>query len=55
VQVRYNVPWNATVSIGANNVFDRNPPVAYRAFANSFDPQYDTPGAFYYMQYAQRF
>lgn len=55
VQARYTAPWNATIAIGANNVFDRDPPIAYRAFANSFDPQYDTPGTFLYMQYTQRF
>jgi iron complex outermembrane receptor protein len=55
VQVRYNTPWNATVSIGANNVFDKEPPLALTAPYNQFDPQYDLPGAFYYLQYRQRF
>ena len=55
VQARYNTPWNATVSVGVNNVFDKDPPVSYQAFANSFDVQYDTPGQFYYMEYRQRF
>src|SRR5690606_21203537 len=55
VQVRYNTPWNGTVAVGVNNVFDKEPPVANQAFANSFDSQYDTPGQFYYMEYRQRF
>jgi len=55
IQARYNTPWNATVSVGVNNVFDKVPPVSYQAFANSFDVQYDTPGQFYYMEYRQRF
>jgi iron complex outermembrane receptor protein len=55
IQARYNTPWNATVSVGVNNVFDKEPPVSYQAFANSFDYQYDTPGQFYYMEYRQRF
>lgn len=55
VQVRYELPWNGTVTVGVNNVFDKDPPVSYQAFANSFDSQYDTPGQFYYMEYRQRF
>ncbi|MGE8226010.1 MAG: TonB-dependent receptor [Stenotrophomonas sp.] len=55
LQARYNVPWNATVSVGVNNVFAKEPPVATQAFANSFDYQYDTPGRYYYMEYRQRF
>ncbi|WP_342316089.1 TonB-dependent receptor [Lysobacter sp. FW306-1B-D06B] len=55
IQVRYNTPWNATVSVGANNVFDKEPPTSYSSPYNNFDPQYDLPGAFYYVQYRQRF
>jgi iron complex outermembrane receptor protein len=56
MQVRYNTPWNATVSVGANNVFEH-----YAA------PQYDAPnsgysyyggydiGRFVYFKYSQRF
>jgi len=56
VQVRWNAPWNATVSLGANNVFER--------YAS---PNYDQPnsgysyyggfdiGRFVYMKYQQRF
>lgn len=55
IQVRYSTPWNATVSVGANNVFDKEPPLALTAPYNQFDPQYDLPGAFYYLQYRQRF
>lgn len=55
MQARYQVPWNGTVSLGINNVFDKNPPVATQASSNSFDPQYETPGRFYYMEYRQRF
>ena len=55
VQVRYDLPWNSTVAIGVNNVFDKDPPISFQAFANSFDTQYDTPGQFYYMEYRQRF
>ena len=55
LQLRYNTPWNATVSIGANNVFDKDPPLALTAPYNQFDQQYDVPGRYYYMQYRQRF
>jgi iron complex outermembrane receptor protein len=55
VQVRYNTPWNGTVSLGANNVFGKEPPLSLTAPYNQFDPQYDLPGTFYYMQYRQRF
>jgi iron complex outermembrane receptor protein len=56
VQVAYKAPWNATISVGANNVFEH-----YAA------PQYDQPnsgysyyggydiGRFVYMKYQQRF
>ncbi|MGH8084086.1 MAG: TonB-dependent receptor [Lysobacter sp.] len=56
VQARYNTPWNATVSVGVNNVFDKDPPRSFQqANSNSFDYQYDTPGQFYYVEYRQRF
>lgn len=54
-QGRYNTPWNAVVKLGVNNLFKKEPPVAYQAFANSFDPQYDVPGRYLYMEYVQRF
>ncbi|GAA5078161.1 TonB-dependent receptor domain-containing protein [Lysobacter panacisoli] len=56
VQVRYETPWNATVSLGANNVFDKQPPVMYsQPNSNfSFDGEYDI-GRFWYMKYTQRF
>lgn len=56
VQVRWNAPWNATVALGANNVFEH--------YAS---PNYDQPnsgysyyggfdiGRFVYMKYQQRF
>ncbi|MEH6422193.1 TonB-dependent receptor [Pseudomonas sp. CGJS7] len=55
VQFRYNTPWNATVAVGSNNVFAKEPPLALTAPYNQFDPQYDVPGRFYYLQYRQRF
>jgi iron complex outermembrane recepter protein len=55
MQVSYQLPWNATVRVGVNNVFDRDPPVVLSAFANSFDPAYSIPGRYSYVQYTQRF
>ncbi|ROU04717.1 TonB-dependent receptor [Lysobacter enzymogenes] len=49
------VPWNAKVTVGVNNVFDRDPPGSATTFANSFDPAFEVPGRFYYMRYTQRF
>jgi iron complex outermembrane receptor protein len=48
-------PWNARITVGVNNAFDRDPPLAYTTFANSFDPQYEIPGRFFYMRYNQKF
>ncbi|HBK47637.1 MAG TPA: TonB-dependent receptor [Xanthomonadaceae bacterium] len=55
MQVSYQLPWNATVRVGVNNVLDRDPPVVLSAFANSFDPAYSIPGRYSYLQYTQRF
>ncbi len=51
----WNAPWNARITLGINNIGDKNPPVSFTTFANSFDPQYEVPGRFYYLQYNQRF
>jgi iron complex outermembrane receptor protein len=53
--VYWNSPWNAKITLGVNNVFDEDPPIAVTAFANTFDPQYEVPGRFYYMRYTQKF
>ncbi len=55
VSAYVNVPWNAKVTVGVNNVFDRDPPRSASTFANSFDPQYEVPGRFFYMRYTQKF
>lgn len=56
VQVRYNAPWNATVTLGANNVFERVGPVMYtQPSANvTYYGGFDI-GRFIYMKYTQRF
>ena len=53
--VYWNAPWNAKLTLGVNNIFDKQPPISFTTFANSFDPQYEIPGQFVYMQYSQKF
>ncbi|UNK42902.1 TonB-dependent receptor [Luteimonas sp. S4-F44] len=56
VQIRWKAPWNATVSIGVNNVFDRVGPLMYTQPSSGFSYQgsFDI-GRFTYMKYQQRF
>lgn len=56
VQFRWTAPWNATVALGANNVFERYGPVLYsQPSANtSYYGGFDI-GRFVYMKYTQRF
>jgi len=56
LQLRWSAPWNATVSVGANNVFDRVGQVMYsQPSANvSYYGGFDI-GRFLYMRYTQRF
>lgn len=56
LQFSWQAPWNATVAIGANNVFGHEGPIMFSAPNSSF-PYYggfDT-GRFLYMKYQQRF
>ncbi len=59
LQFSYQAPWNATVAIGANNVFDHQGPLMY---ANTSGRSSDFPyyggfdiGRFVYLKYQQRF
>ncbi len=56
LQFRWNAPWNATVSVGANNVFDHVGPIMYTE-PNSQYPYYGgfDIGRFYYVRYNQKF
>lgn len=56
VQIRINTPWDATVALGANNVFEKVGPVMYsQPSANvSYYGGFDI-GRFIYMKYTQRF
>jgi len=56
LQVRWNAPWNATVAVGANNVFGHfGPPMYSQPNANfSYFGGFDI-GRFVYLKYQQRF
>lgn len=55
LQAGWETPWQGRVVIGVHNAADRDPPVSYSAFANSFDPAYPMPGRFWYLQWVRRF
>ena len=56
LQVRWNAPWNATIAVGANNVFEHYAAPAYSQPASgySYYGGFDI-GRMVYMQYKQRF
>ena len=64
VQVYWNAPWNGTIALGVNNVFNRVAPYFYGDFsaggpvpadtAYAYDPSYDY-GRFVYVRYTQKF
>ncbi|MDN5864692.1 MAG: TonB-dependent receptor [Gammaproteobacteria bacterium] len=55
--VSYTVSsWNTTFTLGALNLFDKQPPISHQAFANSYLPVfYRTPGRFLYGRVTVRF
>ena len=50
LQAGWDAPWGSRLVAGVHNAFDRDPPVSYAAFANSFDPAYPIPGRFFYLR-----
>ncbi|CAG4969661.1 TonB-dependent receptor plug domain-containing protein [Lysobacter zhanggongensis] len=56
LQLNWQAPWNATVAVGANNVFDHAGPIMFTQ-PNSNYPYYGgfEIGRFVYMKYQQRF
>ncbi|MGO1001869.1 TonB-dependent receptor plug domain-containing protein [Lysobacter sp. CA196] len=60
LQLHWNAPWDATVSVGANNLFNRVGPYVYGAFNSgtdtyaSYNASYDI-GRYLYLQYQQKF
>ena len=55
LQAEWDAPWHGQVTAGIRNALDRNPPVSYSAFENSYFPDYDIPGRFFYASYRQKF
>lgn len=56
IRASWKAPWDASISVGARNVFGKEPPILYNSFAHSFDASYDLPGgAYWYAQYRQDF
>ena len=56
LQFKWNAPWNASIAIGANNVFDKSAPVYFSRPASgfAFDGGHDI-GRFIYARYQQKF
>ena len=56
ISLRWNAPWNATVSMGVNDLFDKPLPIMYSAPASQFLTYggWDI-GRFYYLRYSQKF
>ena len=56
LQFKWNAPWNASISIGANNVFDKSAPVYFSRPASGFAfyGGHDI-GRFIYARYQQKF
>ncbi|WP_033480633.1 TonB-dependent receptor domain-containing protein, partial [Xanthomonas citri] len=56
LQVNWKAPWDATIALGANNVFDHRGPLQYSAPNSSFAYYGGFEiGRFVYMKYTQRF
>jgi len=56
LQAHWNAPWNATIAVGANNIFDKKLPIMYSAPNSQFFTYggWDI-GRFYYVRYSQKF
>ena len=57
VQASYHLDeWNTDFSVGVRNLFDKQPPIAMDAFANSYLPTYyRTPGRFFWASLGVKF
>jgi iron complex outermembrane recepter protein len=63
-QVYWNTPWNGTIAVGVNNIFNRVAPYFYGGFTDTgpiaadsmyaYNPSYDY-GRFVYLRYSQKF
>lgn len=56
LETNWRAPWQGVFTLGVRNAFDRDPPHAWSYNgANSFFPDYDIPGRFWWLSYRQRF
>jgi iron complex outermembrane recepter protein len=55
VQMGWRAPWDTQFTVGIRNLFDKEPPLAYSAFANTYDPSYRLPGRFGYVSLSHKF
>lgn len=56
IQASYTLSsWNTTFTLGVLNAFDKKPPAARTAFANTMLPMYRIPGRFWYGRVSVRF
>ncbi|GAB2572841.1 TonB-dependent receptor [Dyella jejuensis] len=58
-QLRYKTPWDATLSVGVNNIFNKKGPYYYNvSFSGTgsppYNPQFDLD-RYFYVQYSQKF
>lgn len=57
VNFRYNAPWNASIQVGVNNLFDKKRPITYSVTNSSAtyqDPALDLD-RYFYVRYNQKF
>jgi iron complex outermembrane receptor protein len=55
LEANWRAPWRGEFTLGVRNAFDREPPQAWSySSANSFFPDYDIPGRFWWLAYRQK-
>lgn len=55
LRLSWNTPWRGEAALGIDNLFARQPPVAYSAPFHSHDVRrHEVPGRFWYLQYRQQ-
>ncbi len=56
ISATWRAPWDASLQVGARNIFGKEPPITLTSFAHNFDAGYDLPGgAFWFASYRQDF
>ncbi|MDR7123068.1 TonB-dependent receptor domain-containing protein [Rheinheimera soli] len=54
-QAGWVAPWNTQFTVGIRNLFDKEPPLAFAAFANTYEPAYRIPGRVMYLGASHKF